>query len=239
MLYPMDMARSTALIKEKDGLRGQVPSRQFGIKDRVYGEYLTNLNPRENGDVQLALASSSDPRFVEFLERIKMNRYRRISVQAIAKACGIDLMEFQNWWNRQSTQAAIAKAQNGSIKVVSDLIADAQSVMDVCPRCDGLKFVAAPPDLPSDTPGYECVKDAGMGEEAKYIRTCPKCEGESKVRKPGDSHARDRVLEISGIIKKEKGSLVTLNFGGASHSSAVGDLNDAMPMTIDVESEQV
>ena len=231
--------RSLAVVKEKDGLRGLVPSRKFGIKDKVYGEYLKTLNPRENPDVQLALASSSDVRFNEFLERIKERRYARISPQAIAKACGIDLMEFQTWWNRQSSQVAIAKAQNRSIEVVEDMIQDARSSEDVCPRCDGLGFVAAPAGLPGDTDGYKCIEPETAQQEAKYIRTCPKCIASGRIRKIGDAHARDRVLEMSGLIKKDKGPLVSLNFGGASHSSAVSSLNDAMPMTIDVESEPV
>jgi hypothetical protein len=227
------MRKSTALIKERDGLRGQVPARSNGIRDRVYGEYLRKLNPRDNEDVQKALAASPDPRFNEFLERVSIPKYKDVSMQAIAKACNIDLLEFQNWWNKESTQRAIATAQMGSIKVTQDMVQDAMTSEDVCPRCDGLSFVAAPEGLPDDVLGYKLIEPAKDLQPAKYIRTCPKCNGEKTVRKVGDAHARDKVLEMAGILKKEKGAGVTINFGGAAHPSAISDLDKAMAIDLD------
>jgi len=63
----------------------------------------------------------------------------------------------------------------------------------------------------------------------KYIRDCPDCQT-GQVRKPGDAHARDRVLEVSGLITRGKGIQVNLNqnFAGQSHSSAVTELDNAM-----------
>lgn len=229
--YNNDM-RNLARIKEKDGIRGLVPSRKFGIQDRVYGSYLNTLNPRGDKNVQDALATCPDPRFKEFLARISEPRFKRISLQAIAKACSIDLKEFQTWWQRESTQRAIAIAQTKSIEVTEDMVEDARTSDDVCPRCDGLGFVAAPIGLPKGVPGYRQIE---AGAEPKYIRTCPKCES-GKVRKPGDAHARDRIMEMAGIIQRGK-SAVTLvqNFGGASHSSAITQLDDAMTITVDAE----
>lgn len=223
--------KSLATIKEKDGIRGSVPSRTFGIRDTVYGAYLNTLDPRGNTLVQQSLAASKDPRFQAFLERINEPRFKNISLQAMAKACGIDLKEFQDWWNKESAQQAIAKAQTGSIKVTEDMVEDARTSNDVCPRCDGLGFVAAPPGLPDTVPGYKCIEE---GKEPKYIRDCPKCIAAGTIRKPGDSHARDRVLEMSGIIQRGK-SAVTLvqNFGGAAHSSAITQLDEAMAIDVD------
>lgn len=218
-----------ALTIEKDKQRGLVPSRAFGSKDKVYGAYLTHINPRENGHVQKALACSADPRFREFLSRIQTNRYKRVSLQTIAKACSIDLKEFNDWWNRESTQTAIAIAQNSSVDITSDMVADARTTETACERCDGMTWIGAPAGLPLETPGYRPMQS---GEEIAWIRDCPNCEG-GKTRKIGDSHSRDRVLELSGLIKKGGGVSVNVNnFGGASHASAVADLDGVMTMDV-------
>lgn len=223
------MSRNLAVIKEKDGMRGLVPSRKFGIKDRTYGAYLQRLDPRNNEDMQRALATCTDNRFNEFLERIMLNRYKRVSVQTIAKACNISLLEFQNWWNRESTQVAIAVAQTESIEITRDMAGDARSIDSVCPRCDGLKWISAPANLPKDTKGY---KGLGDPKDNMWIRDCPVCDN-GRVRKPGDAHARDKIMELSGLIKKGPGVNLNLNFGAQSHASAVSSLDNDMPMTVD------
>jgi len=222
--------RVAALIKERDEIRGLVPSTSFGIKDKEYGAYLTKLNPRENPNVRQALACSPDPRFQEFLERVMMPRYKKVSMQSIAKACNIDLMEFNKWWQKESTQAALAVAQTASVDITRDMVEDARTVNVVCDRCDGMTWVSAPAGLPDKTPGYRSMES---GEEVLWIRDCPVCTS-GKIRKPGDAHARDRVLEMSGLTKKGGGMVLVQNFGGASHSSAVGELD---MMTLDVTSE--
>ena len=218
-------AKIKALMVEKDKMRGMVPSRVYGNRDRVYGAYLNTLNPRENPHIQEALATHKDPRFQEFLNRITENRYKKVGLQTIAKACGIDLSEFSNWWNRESTQRAIAVAQLSSVAITEDMAEDAKSVHTTCERCDGMTFVTAPAGLPKDTPGYKAII---QGEETVWIRTCPNCQ-KGKIRRPGDTHARDKLLEISGLVKKGGGVQVNVNnFGGATHASAVQDLDDAM-----------
>lgn len=222
--------KNKALVLEKDKARGLVPGRADGYKDKVYGSYLEKLDPRHSEDVQTALAASPDPRFREFLERITSARYKKVSLQTIAKACGIDLMEFNNWWNKASTQKAIAIAQTSSLQITADMSQDAMSVETVCDRCDGLAFVAAPSGLPETTPGYRSMTDSS-GQEV-WIRTCPVCV-DGKVRKPGDTHSRDRILEISGLIQRGKAAVqITQNFGGAAHSSAIRDLDESMPLDI-------
>ncbi len=225
--------KSLKVMREKDGARGLVPARAFGNNDRVYKAYLDKLDPRHSDKVQESLAVSKDPRFREFLERISMSRYKRFSLPTIAKGCNIDLAEFQSWWQKEATQQAIAVAQTRSIELVEHMAGDAMSSMDVCPRCDGLKFVAAPDGLSEDEiPGYRSIKD---GETLKWIRDCPKCQ-DGKIRKIGDTHARDRLLEMSGIIQKGKSGITLVqNFGGAGHASAMSQLDDMM--TIDVTAE--
>ena len=53
------MARkhTKTLMTEKDGIRGLVPARNRGYRDRVFAEYLDKLNPRANVVMQNALAA--------------------------------------------------------------------------------------------------------------------------------------------------------------------------------------
>ena len=220
-------------ILEKDKLRGLVPSRAYGRFDLTYGAYMDKLNPRGNQHVQMALATSSDPRFREFLDRIQTKRYKRMALQTIAKACGIDLKEFSEWWSKASSQQAIVEAQNGSIAVVQDMIEDAKSTLAVCERCDGATWIPAPQGMDPETPGYRPMQ--GAEGEVLWIRDCPVCQ-KGKVRKIGDPHSRDRILEMSGLINKNKGMVaIVQNFGGQSHSSAVTDLDDVMPLDLTAE----
>ena len=231
------MKKSLAVIEEKDKIRGLVPARSEGRKDKVYAQYLEALDPRNNEKVQIALAECPDVRFQEFLERINMPKYGRVGLQTIAKACGIDLLQFNNWWQKASTQQAIATAQVGSVRIAEDLVQDAQTKDVVCERCEGLKFVAAPEGLwELEIPGYKEISTDPKNRQ--FIRDCPACNGTGKTRKIGDAHARDRVLEMSGIIQRGKAAVsIVQNFGGASHSSAVTQLDEAM--TLDAEFESV
>jgi hypothetical protein len=214
-----------------------VDGRKYGKLDRVYSAYLDELNPRANDDVQLALAASGDIRFKEFLERINMPKYRRASLATIAKACNITLSEFNNWWNRASTQRAIAVAQVGSVMITRDIVEDARTQDVFCPRCDGLGFIAAQPGLPADTPGYRMLEPQDGDETLRYIRNCPQCKTEKVVKRVGDAHARDKVLELSGLIKKGAAVQIVQNFSGASHSSALSGLDDLN--IIDAASEEI
>ena len=215
--------------------RGMVPSRANGREDKVYGSYLDTLNPRGNDEVQLALAASPDPRFKEFLARINIPRYRRVSLQTIAKACNITLAEFNNWWNRESAQRSIAIAQTESVMITRDMAQDARTQESVCPRCDGLKFIPAPPGLPDTVDGYRMIEEPTADSMAKYIRDCPVCVAAGRIKKPGDSHARDKILEMSGLVKKGAAFQIVQNFGGASHSSALSELNNVVTMDITAE----
>jgi hypothetical protein len=224
---------------EKDGIRGLVPARNRGYRDRVFAEYLDTLNPRANVVMQKALAASPDVRFQEFLERVMNPKYLRASLATIAKGCGIDLLEFNQWWSKASAQHAIAEAQLASPGVVEDLIEDAKSKDDVCDRCDGIGTLAAPPGVEGDIPGYRLAQEASKEHGAIYTRTCPKCTGEGTVRRSGDAHARDRLMEIAGLSPGAKGAAVVIqNFSRASHASAVPILEDAMNI-LDVKAERL
>lgn len=223
------MTKKLTVMKEKDGGRGLVPNKSYGMRDKVYNEYLNTINPRGNEDLQHALAECPDVRFQEFLSRVNTPRFRRVSLAAIAKACGIDMLEFNQWWQKASAQRALAIAQMGTVQITKDMLEDAKSKDGECKRCDGLGFIAAPEGLPDTVPGYKQIE---RGEDPKWIRTCPECEGKTKVRKPGDAVARDRILDMAGVMPKGKGGpSITLNFGGANPSAVVSHLDKVMDIT--------
>lgn len=233
-------------IKEKDGRRGLVPARENGIRDEAFGSYLEALDPAGNQDVRMALLLSEDPRFREFISRVGTPRYKTVSLQAIAKACGIDLLEFNEFWQKASVQRAIALAQLRSVQIAGDMAEDARSRDEVCPRCDDLGWVNAPDNLVGEPPrGYRVMgtqtrkgQDPETGkvvEEEVVIwgRDCPVCLGKGRLSQPGDQHSRDKILEMSGLITKGggKGVQIVQNFSGSGHSSAVPALSS---MTFEV-----
>lgn len=226
-------------MKEPDGIRGLVPSREFGRLDTVYTAYLDKLDPRNNERVLAALEDSKDERFTTFLARIQDGRFKTANLATIAKACNISLKQFQSWWQKESTQQAIAVAQVSSVKIAEDMANDARTQDTVCSRCDGLKFVAAPSGLDDyEIPGYRCIEEPSEKSEGKWIRTCPACLSLGTIKKPGDQHARDRIMEMSGIIQKGKGGInIIQNFSGMTHTSIIEDLDDKM--TIDGSAELV
>lgn len=230
------MAMSDYLFHEKDKLRGLVPTSGEGKKDEVYGSYLECLGVETSLTIQQQLALSPDLRFKKFLELMGAPK-RVVKVQTLAKQCGIDLVEFQNWFSKAASAIAIAEAQRRAAGIVTDMAVDALSKDEFCERCDGLTWVAAPEGLPVETQGYRVLgfKQTEEGEKPIWGRTCPKCRGVGTVRAIGDEHSRDRVLEIAGLVTKGgKGNVqIVQNFGGAAHTSAVSGSLSAM--TIDVE----
>jgi hypothetical protein len=226
--------RKPKMTKERG--RGMVPSRDFGIQDKVYGSFLSELDPVGRSEVQHALACSKDPRFRRFLELIgrKIGR-NTISLQATAKMCDISLAEFNEWTNSTGTQQALAIALRRAPQIAEVLASNAVEVVEFCERCDGTGVVTAPAGMNPEPDGYRMAEIDREGEEL-WVRTCPH-GSDGKIRRAGSEHAQDRILEIAGLVnQKGPGISVAVNLGGAGHQSAVPALS---AMTIDCESERV
>ncbi len=234
------------LFYEKDKLRGLVPTSDNGRADVAYAAWLEGIDAETDPELHIALARSTDPRYRRFLEMIGKPNKQGLKIQTMAKQCGIDLAEFQQWYGKESVQMAIGIAQKRARFVVMDMAGDALTRSEFCERCDGLGWVGAAEGLPVDTPGYRIMgmrtvpgdpeRNVPDREEPVWCRTCPKCEGRMRNNEPGDEHSRDKILELAGLTSKgSKGPSVTVNFGGAGHTSAVnGSLN---VLTVDVSAE--
>lgn len=233
------------LFFEKDKLRGLVPTSDNGRADLAYAAWFEGIDADNDPEFHIALAQSTDPRFKRFLEMIGKPNRQGLKIQTMAKQCGIDLGEFQQWYGRACVQMAIGVAQKNARFVVADMAGDARSKSELCERCDGLGWVGAPDGLPLDTLGYRImgmrtVPDGeGVKEEPVWVRTCPKCEGRMRNTEPGDEHSRDRILELAGLSQKGKAAVqITQNFGGASHISAVSGALANLTIDVDVTADE-
>lgn len=226
------------LFLEKDGLRGLVPTSDNGRADAAYGAWFDGIEAEDDPEFHIALAQAQEPKYRRFLEMLGQPNRRGLKIQTMAKQCGIDLPEFQQWYGKACVQMAIGVAQRKARFLVADMAQDARSRSEFCERCDGLGWVGAPDGLPVDTLGYRIM---GMRihdgkEDPVWVRTCPKCLGKTRSDEPGDEHSRDKILELAGLVPKGRAAVsIVQNFGGAGHGSAVnGSLSS---LTVDVSAD--
>lgn len=207
---------------ERESGRGLVPAASHGRFDEPYNSYLGELKPRDNTEFQFACASSTDIRFRMFLEHLSEPRYRRYSLATIAKKCDISLPQFHEFWQSAQKNIALARAQGALPALYSDLIEDAKTRSVPCVRCDGFGFI---PDGSSESSNLEQT-NVPAGVPGK-IRTCPQCKGVGTQREPGNQHARDKILETTGMVKRGGGAAVqiTQHFGGMGIESAVDTMS--------------
>jgi len=198
--------------------RGLVPS---GASDVVYQEFLDKLHVRDKDStgqiVREALASSGDPRFRAFLE-YTMGGNPRLSLAHVAKQCQIDMLEFQAFWRDARVNQSINKAIDNLPVLTQDMIDDARTDETTCPACDGTGQIE---------------------REGKPAKICANCLGKGVVRTVGDKHSRDKLLEMTGVIKKEAPVQVNLNMRGIGMEAAAAKLNKAVPFDLDIEAETV
>jgi len=202
-----------------------------GAGDLAYNEYLKAIDPSDHPEIALALASDPDQRFSLFLDKLSTPQKRKYSIAAVAQECNIRLGEFMDWMQRSGAARAVALAQIASPKITQDLAQDAMSGEGVCPKCDGLLWIGAAPGWPLDTPGYRKANPDDV--DSIWIRDCPECARSGRVRRVGDQHARDKVLEMAGLInKKGPGIAIVQNFGGSGMQSAIPRLS---AITVDLD----
>ena len=217
----------------------------FGHADKQYNSYLATLALEDAGShkgeaVRNAMAASEDQRFSTFLEMLQRPTARHRTLAAIAKHCNISLIEMMEFTKKAYHMQTVSRSMAGVLDLTEDLISDSLNKHTPCDRCDGLKFVwceKLPPQLAAAA-NVRVVKGERTNSEGKtvmadvYIRDCPSCGGTGLGVTSGSTDARRLLIEQAGGTKKQGGSAVTINFGGAGIESAVGRMKD---ITFDIE----
>ncbi len=229
---PNARRKKKELMLERGGsTRGLVPTSAYARFDITYNEYLATLDPhgdtKESAAMRLALAGSSDARFRRFLESTGDPIKKGWSLAAIAKDCEIGLTEFQDWRQKAQTQRILARAQQGMLEVTEDLVENAKNRDVTCDRCDGFGSVVCDSKAPKTTPGLRRIKGMKAADDT-WMRDCPTCKGKGVLRASGSEHAIDKLIDMTGLSTRGKGSAavqIVQNFGGASMESAVDQLS--------------
>ena len=73
---------------------------------------------------------------------------------------------------------------------------------------------------------------------ARWVRDCPKCGATGQTNKPGDSHARDKILQLNGFDKKSSGVTVAINNYGGNGIEAAGARFAALTFDISADSAE-
>lgn len=196
--------------------RGVVPF--GGTSDKAYNDFLEKLKIRdENSAVgslfRIALAAHPDPRFQAFLDM--MQSYDRMPLATLAKKCDIGLTEFQAFWRDEQRNRAVDIALEQIPSITKDMADDAKSDESTCPMCDGT---------------------GELEREGKPPKVCPNCSGKGVVRTIGDKHARDKLLEMTGAIKKEPTVVINQDMRGLGMQTAATRLK---AVTFDLDPEPV
>lgn len=218
--------------------RGAVPTWDSDEPDLPYEAFFEPIIPRENPEFQHALAASSDKRFREYLRQLQLPKNRNKKCSTIAKIMEISLAEFTDFLRNASRTRAISIAAARLPEITMHMADDALTQKATCGRCDGWGFVnITPEEMPSLEDGKPIPGGIRpMGQ--RWVRDCPNCDSTGKTKKPGDAHARDKILLMNGIGAKSNGVTVAINnnYGGNGIESAGARL---AAITFDVSSEAV
>ncbi len=197
--------------------RGLVPAWNSEEVDESFEGFFQPINPRENPGFQQALAAASDKRFREYLRQINLPKNRNRSCSSIAKIMDISLREFIDFLRSSYHTQAISLSAARLPAIVSDMADDAMTQKEACGRCDGWGFVNVSaeemPILEEGKPIPGGIRPMGQ----RWVRDCPKCDGTGKTSKPGDAHARDKILLMNGISNKSTGVTVAINNNYSGH----------------------
>lgn len=199
--------------------RGLVPSWN-GEEDEVYQAFLDEAK-LESPEMQQALAASSDRRFCEYLRQLNLPKNRNKKSSTLAKVMDISMTEFTDFLRTAARARSLSIAAQRLPEITEHMADDALTQKEACGRCDGWGFVNVSteemPELKEGEPVPGAIRPMGQ----RWVRDCPQCSGTGKLKKPGDSHARDKILSMNGFDKKGSGVTVAINnYGGHGIESA-------------------
>lgn len=170
------------------------------VNDRAVARFV------EHADVALLLdVLSGDDKYKLFLAAMHDPAQSNLSFSALMRRYNVSLHELQSIYIDAQRQIALLKMSNKLPKVLEDIASDAESKIIACARCDGIGTIPS-------------------GKRGK--RTCPACNGNRRVRAPGDGTARQQMLETMKLVGRSSTNfVVNQNFGSA------GELESELGLT--------
>ena len=158
------------------------------------------------------LALSGNDKYATFVQALHDPNYSRCSFPALLRKFNISLHEAQSLYTDYHRQLMLLRIATGAPQVAADVVEDAKSKMETCPRCDG-----------------ERVVESTRGNR-KIRKACPDCKGTGEVRVIGDRHARDLVFETMKLTK-QPGPLVAINQSIGTAGALDSKFEDMMKLT--------
>lgn len=134
------------------------------------------------------LDTSGNDRYETLMLLMQDPAYVKCSFALLCKKAGVTLHEMQEIYTNGMRQLALLRMSNALPDLMADVVEDAKSHMENCPRCDGFGFIP--------------TKEGAT-------RDCPTCKGERVVRRIGDKQARELMFESAKLIK-QSGPMVAI-----------------------------
>jgi len=141
-------------------------------------------------DIVESFVHTGDDRYLELARSLLDGKHDENTCQQLYKRVGLSSLDVIEAFRRYKLDQAIINIHQEIPTVSKDLMEDAKSYSDLCPRCEGLTT----------------VKVAGQDEE------CPRCGGCGIIKMKGDSRAREMAFKATGMIQ-DKVISINQNFG--------------------------
>ncbi len=155
-------------------------------RERIAANRLIKQTSRD--EIEMFLENAADPRCETFVAMLRDPMYQSKTIAQMAKLCGMKMTEVQHIVMDGMKQLAMMNLHSNLPEIMEDVVGDARTTSESCPRCDGLMVVP-------------------FGENG--TRPCPSCKGTGSIKRVGDRHARDLIFE-SAKLTGQKGPMVAI-----------------------------
>lgn len=154
--------------------------------------------PRE--ELYGSLAAAADPRCATLLALLTDRELGKMTLPTLARRAGLAYAELLRLITAYRLDRGLLAMSAHVPQVLEDAAIDAKAKLVPCRQCQGTGKLAS-----------ESIKQTD-GEITVGVETdCWVCEGTGKIRKSGDSDARELVFETLGLTGKSRGINVNVN----------------------------
>lgn len=167
---------STSRSKAKKSRIRRSPAR----KDPLFRRFEASV---DQDDLAGMLLYSGDARSLRLVEMLFDSAYRNFSLSKLCERAGLSIFDLLDLFRRYKWDIGTLDVYDQLPRIVEEIARDAMSSQGVCRRCKG---------------------DGKLSVGEPRERSCPHCEGTGRVRVPGDIKAARLILEITGVIGKNR-----------------------------------